>query len=123
MTKDTVGGWQFMNIAWSFGVEFMKKDANGKWKATFNSPEGTAALQYIKDLKWKYDVLPENILIDKNEIIKLFATDQLAMSIFGDPSWLSRPIFLFNINKDKIASSPTPAGPAGRYSQVGGDGV
>lgn len=121
MTKDTVGGWQFMNIAWSYGVEFMKKDANGKWKATFNSPEGAAALQYIKDLKWKYDVLPENILIDKNEIVKLFATDQLAMSICGDASWLSRPIFLFNMDKDKIASSPTPKGPAGRYSQIGGD--
>ncbi|MDY5626971.1 MAG: extracellular solute-binding protein [Clostridia bacterium] len=121
MTKDTVGGWQFMNIAWSFGVKFMKKDENGKWKATFNSPEGAAALQYVKDLKWKYDVLPENILIDKNEIIKLFATDQLAMSICGGLSWLSRPIFLFNMDKDKIASSPTPEGPCGRYSQIGGD--
>lgn len=122
MTKDTVGGWQFMNIAWSFGVEFMKKDENGKWKATFNSPEGAAALQYVKDLKWKHDVLPENILLDKNEIIKLFATDQLAMNICGSAtSWLSRHIFLFGMEKDKIASSPTPEGPAGRYSQIGGD--
>jgi len=59
-TTKNQGGWQFMNIAWSFGANFEEK-VDGKWKAVFNSPEGVAALQYVKDLKWKYDVLPENM--------------------------------------------------------------
>ena len=42
----------------------MKKGDDGKWKATFNSPEAANALQYIKDLKWKYDVLPTNTLVN-----------------------------------------------------------
>lgn len=121
MTKDTVGGWQFMNIAWSFGCEFMKKGSDGKWKATFGSKEGAAALQYIKDLKWKYNVLPENALIDKNELIKLFATDQVASSITTGGSWLSRPVFLFGMDRNKIATGPIMAGPEGRYCQIGGN--
>ena len=59
----------------------MKKGDDGKWKATFNSPEAAAALQYIKDLKWKYDVLPTNTLIDGEEYSKLFATGNAAMQI------------------------------------------
>ena len=29
----------------------MKQDADGKWKATFNSEECAKALQWVKDLK------------------------------------------------------------------------
>ena len=49
-TTNNCGGWQFMNIAWSYGVEFMKQKDDGKWEATFNTPECAEALQYIKDL-------------------------------------------------------------------------
>ena len=38
-TMNNAGGWIFTVIAWSFGTEFMKQDKDGKWIATFDSPE------------------------------------------------------------------------------------
>ena len=114
------GGWRFMNIAWSYGTEFMKQK-DGKWIATFDSPEFIAALQYIKDLKWKYDVMPENALIDGEEIIKLYATDQIGMTL-GEPNYLKNmSIDAYKMNRNNISFAKIPAGPKGRYSLMGGD--
>ena len=57
LAQDNAGGWHFSNIAWCFGAELEEQDADGKWMANLNSPEAVAAMQYVKDLKWKYDVL------------------------------------------------------------------
>ena len=81
-TRDRIGGWFFLNLAWSYGTEFMTQGDDGKWTAHLNSAECVAALQYLKDFKWKYDVLPENDLIGIDDIFKLVGTDQAAMS-FG----------------------------------------
>lgn len=78
-TSNKNGGWLFTPIAWSFGVDFMQQNEDGSWKATFDSPEMVAALQWVKDLKWKYDVLPENTLIDGTEMYKVFATGGAGM--------------------------------------------
>ncbi|MEG2380569.1 MAG: hypothetical protein RSB38_02605 [Oscillospiraceae bacterium] len=117
-TKSNQGGWHFMNIAWSFGVEFMKKTDN-KWNATFNTPEMVEAVQYVKDLKWKYNVLTENALVDTNEFDKLFATDQVAMGITA-PNNFKTPISTYGMKKDNIAVSILPAGPKQRASLMGG---
>ncbi|MBN2984059.1 ABC transporter substrate-binding protein [Cohnella algarum] len=117
-TKNNQGGWQFMTIAWSFGAEF-EKQVDGKWQAVFNSPEAVAALQYMKDLKWKYDVLPDNVLVDVNDMYRLFGTDQVAMA-FGTSDWMNNPINDYKMNKDNLAVSAVPAGPGGRVSLTGG---
>ena len=80
-TANNNGGWQFTQIAWSYGADFMEKGSDGKWKAVFNSPEAAEALQWIKDLKWKYDVLPANTLIDHEELYKTFGTKAASMVI------------------------------------------
>lgn len=117
--KNNQGGWQFMNIAWAYGAEFEKK-VDGKWKATFNSPEGVAALQYLKDLKWKYNVLQDNVLSDLNDLSKLFGTDQVAMA-FGEPGWTSQPIVNYKASKDNFAIFAMPAGPKGSFPLLGGN--
>lgn len=80
-TAGNSGGWIFTCLAWSFGTKFMEQGENGKWKATFNSPEAAEALQYIKDLKWKYDVLPANTLVDHAEYYKTFSIGNAGMCI------------------------------------------
>ena len=60
-TTNNCGGWFFTNIAWSFGTDFMEQREDDTWEATFNTPETIEALQFIKDLKWKYDVFSNNI--------------------------------------------------------------
>ncbi len=114
-----MGGWHFMNIAWSYGVKFEEQDADGKWKSTFDTQECVAALQYVKDLKWKYNCVPENILVDKNEMMRMFATDQVAMCFLDPPS--GKLVTDYGMNKDNEMVVSMPEGPQGRYSQMGGN--
>lgn len=117
-TKDHVGGWHFVNLAWSFGAEF-EKQVDGRWISGMNSREAVAALQYIKDLKWKYDVLLPNALLSWGDWIKNFGTDQVGMT-FAAPDTLRNPVSDYSMSKDAIAMAPMPSGPKGQYSLLGG---
>lgn len=117
-TKNNQGGWQFMNIAWAYGAEF-EKQTDGKWKAVFNSPEAVQALQYVKDLKWKYNVLADNVLVEVNDMFRMFGTDQVAMA-FGTSDWMNTPINDYKMSKDNLAASSVPAGPKGKVALTGG---
>lgn len=117
-TASKIGGWIFTVLAWSFGTEFMKQDSDGNWKATFDSPEAAAALQYIKDLKWKYDVLPANTLIDYDEWDKLFATGAGAMRI-GNTGVLSG-MTKYGMDPNAIGMVAMPKGPKKHVTLLGG---
>ena len=118
-TAGNSGGWIFTSIAWSFGVDFMKKDSDGKWKATFDTKEAAQALQFIKDLKWKYDVLPANTLINGEEWYKQFATGNGAMTITaGD---YPRRVIKYGMTADKVGMMATPAGPKRHVTLLGGE--
>lgn len=112
------GGWIFTPVAWSYGVDFMEKDENGKWQATFNTPEAVAALQYVKDLKWKYDVLPSNTLIDGTECYKTFATGNAGMMIGS--SAVSQNVVQYGMLPDQLGMMGIPAGPARHVTLLGG---
>lgn len=117
-TTNNCGGWHFLNIAWSYGVEFMEQDADGKWKATFNTQECKDALQYVKDLQWKYNVLPDDKVIDQNGLYQIFGTYRAGMMIADPPC---QKLFQnFGMNKDDVMVVSMPAGPAGAYTQMGG---
>lgn len=111
------GGWFFMNILWAYGADMMK-EKDGKYVATFASKNGVKALQYIKDLKWKYDVLPSSDLIGLAEIEEQFATGNLAMMI-DIPGQFNNMVTKYNFDITKLAMSKLPAGPAGAFSQIG----
>lgn len=117
-TTNNMGGWEFMNIAWSYGVKF-ETEENGKWKATFNTDEAVKAMQFIKDLKWKYNALPDNNLVNMDDFYKFFGTDQTAMGFFQE-GIKNSPIENYHLSKDSMAVSAVPAGPSGRYAQMGG---
>ena len=116
-TANNVGGWIFTSIAWSYGTEFMKKDGD-KWKATFDSAETAEALQFIKDLKWKYDVLPSNTFVDYTEQFKTFGTGQGAMLIAaGD---MPADVRSYEMNPDSIGMMAIPRGPKDHVTLMGG---
>ncbi|MDD6915846.1 MAG: extracellular solute-binding protein [Eubacteriales bacterium] len=117
-TMNNNGGWQFTQIAWSYGANFMEQDSNGKWKAVFNSPECAAALQWVKDLKWKYDVLPPNTLVDGTEMYKVFGTGNASMIISaGD---VARYLVTYDMDTDNFGIMATPAGPKKWVTLMGG---
>ena len=119
-TTKNVGGWHFMTIAWAYGTEFMAQE-DGKWVAKFSSPECEAALQFIKDLKWKYDALSDNMFIDNAEGYKLLASDQGAM-FFSDPSHgtIRNNVVNLGMDPDSVSAGKIPAGPAGQFALMGG---
>lgn len=118
-TFPTDSGWLLMSMAWSFGVDFMEQ-IDGKWTATFDSPEMINFLQYVSDLKWKDNVLPENILLAVKDVQQLVATDQAAFA-YAPSDWSSNLISAYGMSKDNISNSPVVAGPAGACTQIGGD--
>ncbi len=116
-SKNGQGGWHFMNIMWAYGADFME-NKDGKWTATFASKEGVAALQYIKDLKWKYGVLQDELLADIQVGGRLLSTGDTAM-IITQRSMLDQYAEKYGLDVKNVAMSKLPAGPAGRYAQVG----
>ena len=113
------GGWHLLNIAWSYGVQFMEENSDGTYTATFDSPEFKDTLQYIYDLCWENNAFPDNKFVDLTEQRKLFGTYQTAM-MFGDPSIVNEFVTKYGMNKDDIMLVKIPEGPKGRYSQMGG---
>lgn len=117
-TAQNNGGWLFTCLAWSFGAEFMKQDDNGKWIATFNSPEAADALQWLKDLKWKYDVLPANTIIDNAEYYKQYATGNAGMLIAAGS--MPSSVVKYEMKPDQIGMFALPAGPKRYVTLLGG---
>lgn len=112
------GGWIFTVLGWSFGTNFMEQK-DGKWVSTFASPEGVATLQYLKDLKWKDNVLPANAKINNAEVVRLLATDQAAMALVHSGQ-LDGFHTQYGMSFEDIAYAKLPAGPQKRVTLMGG---
>ena len=118
LSKDNAGGWHFSNIAWAFGAQLQVKDGDN-WKSNLNSKEAVAAMQFVKDLKWKYDALTDEILQDWSSGMQAIGTSNAAM-YFAAQDAVNVPTKDYGLNKDDIALVPLPAGPGGQYSLMGG---
>lgn len=119
-TANNSGGWLFTALAWSFGVDFMEKDADGKWKATFNTPEAAEALQFVKDMKWVHDILPVNTLIDETEWKKVFGTGGAGIT-FGAGDYPARNLSSYGMDPNSVGMIAIPAGPKAHVSLLAGD--
>ncbi len=83
----------------------------------FDSQENRDALQYMYDLKWKYNALPDDIAIDKAGLESMFGSDEVMM--IADPPTQSLTT-AYDMNIDAIYADRVPAGPSGRFAQMGG---
>lgn len=119
LAKDNAGGWHFTNIAWGFGAVFMVQQGS-KWTARLNTPEVVAALQYVKDLKWQYDVLTDDPTNeDWASGFQALGTGKAAMYI-GALDAVNQPTMVNGLPVRDLALVPIPAGPSGQYSLMGG---
>lgn len=121
LAQDGAGGWHFSNIAWCFGAELEVQDADGKWMANLNSPEAVAAMQYVKDLKWKYDVLTSDPTSENwGTGFTQLATGAAAMYIAANDA-VNQPTANNGLDVDQLMMVGIPAGPDGeQYSLFGG---
>lgn len=118
-TAENNGGWMFTPVAWSYGVKFMEKDKDGKWQATFNTPEAVAALQWVKDLKWKYNVVPDNVIVGADKYYEIFSTGQAGMMLA--PGNYSDYVIQYGMTPDKLGLMAFPAGPKRHVTLIGGE--
>ena len=117
-TMDNFGGWHFVNIAWSYGVEFEEQDADGNWKAVFDSKEFKDALEWLYDIKWNKDGLVDSAAIGFADLQKYFGTYQAGMYLSNPP--VSALSTQYGMDIDDIMCVRIPAGPKGRIAQTGG---
>lgn len=111
-------GWHFLNWVWQAGGDF-EKNVDGKWKAVFDSPEAIKALQFVKDLRWKHDVLQSDMLSTNDDLFKLFVSERIGMALFT-PEYLQYLVEKLEFPLEKIGIALLPAGPGGRANQMGG---
>lgn len=117
--ETAASGWHFLNWVWQAGGDFERRAPDGHWVAVFDEPPAVAALQYLKDLRWKHDVLERNVLATNDELFQMFASDRVAMAIFT-PEYLTYLVDKYGMPFDKIGMCLLPRGPAGRANQIGG---
>lgn len=101
-----------MNIAWSNGVEFVEKQKDGTWKASFDVPEFYSTLEWLYNLKWKDKGLPDDENDYSADINGMFFENRLAM-MFGDPPR--------GKSEDEMVVARVPKGSKNRVSQMGGN--
>ena len=80
-------GWVMQNLDWAYGAELMVEEEDGSYKATFATPELEEAFQIYYDMKWKYDVLPANTQMERADVVRMMATDQLGMCVCAEDWW------------------------------------
>lgn len=121
LAKDNAGGWHWSNIAWAFGAAQLCIDnGDGTFTSNLASPEAIAAMQYIKDLKWKYNVLTADPTTeDWGSGFTALGTGAAAMYI-GAVDAVMQPTYANGLAVDKLALVPMPEGPGGQYSLLGG---
>ncbi|MDO5144972.1 MAG: extracellular solute-binding protein [bacterium] len=122
--SETYGGWLFTNIAWNFGCvgenALEHQDEDGRWICNFTSPQCIAAMEYIRDLRWKYDILnADATTTDWAGAHSLLGTGEAAMNFAADDS-VDQPTANKGLPVDSFALISFPAGPEGRYALAGG---
>jgi len=120
LAKDNAGGWHFSNIAWNFGATLTIDNGDGTFTANVNSKEAIAAMEFVKDLKWKYDVLTADPLNeDWGTGFTALGTGTAAMYMAANDA-VNQPTQVNGLPLDKLAMCAVPAGPGGQYSLSGG---
>lgn len=120
LAKDNAGGWHFSNIAWAFGATLCTQNDDGTYTAHLDSDEAIKAMEYVKSLKWDYDVLTADPLSeDWGTGFTQLGTGGAAMYI-GANDAVNQPTQVNGLSVDKLAMCPIPAGDGGQFSLYGG---
>lgn len=104
------GGWQFSNLAWNFGEQLQVFDEDtSTWKANLNSDASLKAMQWIYDLKWMEEALPETPSLTYSDWYFYIGNNMAAMAFVGSDA-INLPVTNYGMSKDNIAFVPMPSG-------------
>ncbi|MBO2446535.1 extracellular solute-binding protein [Actinomadura barringtoniae] len=109
------GGWHFTTSVYSQGGDMVSAD--GK-KAAFNTPQGKAVLQNLKDMRWTDNSMGTKQLLIDADIQRMMAAGKLGMYL-GAPDNATALVDQFKAKYDDFGMAPIP-GSTGTL--MGGDG-
>lgn len=118
-------GWHGTVIAYNFGLkdtDIVTQGADGKFVAGFDNTQMLAALNFIKDLQWKYDALPRE-LYEWPTNGEALATGRAAMVLMAGSqlAWIKQTYP--DVDMNQFGFAPLPAGPDGKMVSLGGGDV
>lgn len=82
MAKGNEGGWNWTNFLYSAGGT-TQVVADGKVASAFNSEAGVKAMEFMKQLRWEGNALPQNWALNYGDVYNLFKQGRAAM-VLGD---------------------------------------
>lgn len=109
------GGWHFNQAIYGRGGEMVTPD--GK-QAAFNSTEGKAVLQFLKDLRWTDDSMGTKLLVGWESLMQAMGSGKTGMML-GAPDVLPD---LVNKFSGQLADYGIAPFPEGRAALSGGEG-
>ncbi len=116
-------GWHYTDIAYGFGAtpeDIIAPNGDGTYTANFGTGATVDALNYIHDLRWKYDVLP-GATLDWSNITEALASDRVAMVIYAGDQFSFMKNQFPDADLSKYGYAPAPAGPNGNVALTGGN--
>jgi len=124
--SSTFGGWLFSNIAWNFGATgdyaITRQDSDGRWYVDFTSPPMIEAMEFMRALRWEYDILHvDATTTDWARTHSILGTGEAAMNFAANDA-TDNPTAISGLAVDRFAIVPFPAGPGGAYALNGGTG-
>lgn len=106
-----IADWWFQFYVWQAGGDVTTVENDGTVKLRIAEQPVIDALQYYKDLKWKYNVIQKNTMMEFGDQAKDFALGKASMIIFT-PEWV--PWFTsLGMKQEDMMIAPMPKGPAG----------
>ncbi|GAA3138516.1 extracellular solute-binding protein [Planomonospora alba] len=72
------GGWHFVQALYGRGGEAVTADGT---KAAFNSPEGRAVLQFLKDLRWTDDSMGTKLMVGWESLMMAMGSGKVGMML------------------------------------------
>ncbi|MFE0398628.1 extracellular solute-binding protein [Paenibacillus lactis] len=111
--------WFFEYYVWQAGGDLTSKNDDGTVELTFTSEAAVKALQYYKDLRFRYMATQPNVLQSLDDNKKDFYAGRAATMITTS-NWFGEMIAA-GLNMDDIGATMLPAGPSGdSLAQIGG---
>ena len=112
--------WHWDIYVWHAGGEVTERLPDGRCRIRFNEEPAVRALQYYKDLRWKYKCIQPNPLQSYQDNRRDFVQGRAAM-IISSPAWIG-DFLNEGLRPEQIGIAPLPAGPTGiRATQIGGE--
>jgi len=107
-------GWSFVDLCFQAGGTVIHEQGGG-WTPAFHEPAGLRALTFLRDLRWRHEVMPPAPL-SAEECLKALFEDRIGMCWTQATAGLTGLVRSGRSPAD-FEVAPLPAGPLGHSSQ------